>query len=73
MMSMHQNYIYLESYDILFFKNFIFFPQHETKKWWEPVAINPWYHVLQIMQGQENKKNLKKKHTLNEEDDIEFV
>ena len=51
-MSMHQIHIYLDSHDDLLSKKFICFTQHEKDQhWWGWVAINPWYHIIQILQS----------------------
>ena len=71
---MHQIHIYLDSHDDLLSKKIIFFTQHEINHhWWGWVAINPWYHIIQILQSREKKKDSKKKKKSNEDEDVKYV
>jgi len=72
MMAMDAIHLYLDSRRNLLTKKFIFFPQNEDNKhWWGWVAVNPWSHILNILESQELRKDPKKKTS--SEDDVKYI
>ena len=66
--SMHQIHTYLNSHVDLLSKKFIFFTNNDgNQHWWGWVAINPWYHMVKVLQMQEYVKDQSKnKHVEHE-------
>ena len=51
---MSQIHLYLDSHLDILSKKFIFFTQNEMQEhWWGWVAVNPWYHLMKILNMQE--------------------
>ena len=50
--AMRQIHIYLDSHVDILTKKFVFFTHNEEQKhWWGWAAINPWYHLVKILQA----------------------